>query len=597
MEATGPARVQELLSALCSPDGRLLDTSEVKAIRALMADPETAAAQMAAVLDGPQAGERSKYLFTHLLAEAARLTPATSQQARRELGQALVALPHQLLVQVILAARPAAEEGWFGLVDVISDLPATELAPVVARHLRQTAGSGGHYELLRALADSDARLVALESATLDVLAGERNAEEARRALETATIELLTAQKVDGPLAVPEQVSDSSLLLAELIGRLGVPDAELASRLSSVSAVRVAMQQQQEIYEAALDGTSDGVIVFAQKGRVLISNPAAARILGLPPAELRQQPFAVIVSRVLDVSVEEAEEVAEAVLASGEPYVAEAEFKDTGHTYSVTICPVASEIAGPLALVVTFSDVTHFKEMARMKDDLISITTHELRSPLTSIRGFAEILLEDPGDPQEQREFLEAIHRQSLRLADIVNDFLDLSRLESGREVIVRQPTSIRGLIQRVLADMQPAAEERGTRLIHHVEEPLPEAELDAGKMEQLLTNLVANAIKYSPDQASVTVSAFAEGGMLVLEVADTGYGIPKPDIEHIFEKFYRAHDERTVQSRGTGLGLSLVKAIAEAHGGTIEVQSEVDVGSTFTCRVPLRAPADSEPQS
>ena len=597
MDRAAMANLQTALGDLRCAEGRPLEPEEMQAIRELMKDPQQAASKLAPLLEGSCAGDRGKYLFTHLLAEAARLTPATSQEARRELGNALIALPHELRVAIIMSAGPAAEEGWFGLLDVISDLPATELAPAIAEHMRESPDERGVYDLLNALSDGDARLIALESATMGLLEDKDDADQAGAMLQSAVLELLTDRTPSEDLDVPEQVGDSSLLLAELIGRLGVPDAQLAARLSSVSALRVAMQQQQQIYAAALDGTSDGVLVFAHKGRVLISNPTAARILGLPESELRQQTFLLIVSRVLEISMEDAEEIADTVMTSGEPYVAEAEFEDTGHSYAVTINGIASEIAGPLALVVTFADVTHFREMARMKDDLISITTHELRSPLTSIRGFAEILLEEDGQTDEQHEFLEAIHRQSLRLGDIVNDFLDLSRLESERDVLVREAADVGLLIGRVVADLQPQADEKGIRVTFSEAESLPSVQLDASKMEQVMTNLLANAIKYSSNDASVEISAFVEEGSLRLSVADTGYGIPKPDVEHVFEKFYRAHDDRTQQSRGTGLGLSLVNAIVEAHGGTVDVQSEVDVGSTFICRIPLDLPEEEAPQT
>lgn len=587
--------LQAVLGGLCSAEGRLLRPEEVEALRELLRQPQEAAEQLASVLEGPYAGDRAKYLFTHLLAETARLAPESSLEARRELGKVLVALPHEIRVGVIKAARPAAKEGWFGLLDVINELSAAQLAPVIAEQLRESPECSDVYELLVAMSDGDARLISLESATMDMLQRWDDAEQAEAALQSAVLELLTTQQPGEAPQLPEDVSDSSLLLAELIGRLGsMPDAELASRLSSVSALRVAMEQQQQIYAAALEGTSDGVIVFAHKGRTLMSNPMAARVLGIPQPELRQQTFSTVVSTLLGISVQEADAIADEVASTGEPYTAEAERKDTGHTYAITINTVASEIAGPLALVVTMADVTHFKEMARMKDDLISIATHELRSPLTSIRGFAEILLEDADETGEQREFLEAIHRQSLRLGDIVNDFLDLSRLESGREVLQREPTDIEPLIKRVVKDLEPVADDKSIRMTHSVAENVPPVPIDASKIEQVLTNLIANAIKYSPNEASVKVTASVEDSHLVLRVADTGYGIPKPDIEHVFEKFYRAYNERTAESRGTGLGLSLVKAIIEAHGGTVEVESEVDVGSTFTCRIPLTPPDDSQ---
>jgi two-component system phosphate regulon sensor histidine kinase PhoR len=244
-------------------------------------------------------------------------------------------------------------------------------------------------------------------------------------------------------------------------------------------------------------------------------------------------------------------------------------------------------------VAVLSDITELKELDQMKTDLMSMVTHEIRTPLATVRGFAQILLKGGIPGEKSKEFLEIINRQSNRLVNLVNDFLDITRIESGRQAITKAPLSMEKLIQNALLDLKPLADDKQISL--HFESPslpIPELLADRNLMEQVLINLLSNAIKYSPKGAEARVALYQENGFVNVDIKDTGLGIPRESIPRLFEKFYRVRCDDRKDIIGTGLGLSLVKQIIDVHSGTIKVESEHGVGSTFTFSIPIKPPGD-----
>jgi len=228
------------------------------------------------------------------------------------------------------------------------------------------------------------------------------------------------------------------------------------------------------------------------------------------------------------------------------------------------------------------------ENARLfqQSDLLADVVHELRTPLTSIVGYSKILLTtEELEPALQRRFLETIHREAKRLNTMINDFLDLVRLESGRVGIVKGPVSLRHLIQETVALLRPQAEARRISINIVMPPDLPTLMADEARLKQVLINLLNNAIKYNRDEGLIEIKVERGEKEVRVSVRDTGRGIAPHDLPRIFDKFYRGSDE--VSSLGTGLGLSIAKQIVEAHGGTISVESELGKGSTFTFTLPL----------
>jgi signal transduction histidine kinase len=236
------------------------------------------------------------------------------------------------------------------------------------------------------------------------------------------------------------------------------------------------------------------------------------------------------------------------------------------------------------------------ENARLfqQSDLLSEVVHELRTPLTSICGYSKILLlAEDIDQEKELEFAETIHREATRLGQMINDFLDLARLESGRTHIAQEPVNVSEIISETLAILQPQAAERQVSIALQVPETLPTLIGDADRLKQVMVNLVSNAVKYNHKGGRVDIEVKVVEDELNVAVRDTGRGIAEEDLPHIFEKFYRV-DDLEQQTKGTGLGLSIAKHIVEVHGGAISVQSTRSQGSTFAFTLPLPAREDQK---
>ena len=232
-----------------------------------------------------------------------------------------------------------------------------------------------------------------------------------------------------------------------------------------------------------------------------------------------------------------------------------------------------------------SDISKRKEVERLKDELVATVSHELRTPLTSLRGFAELMLKRNFPQEKQRDFLAIIHKESLRLTKLINDFLDLQRMESGRQEYAFEVLDLAALQREVMAVFSRED------ALHHFrfEAPacLPAVSADADRIRQVLSNLLSNAVKFSPNGGEIVSDLRQEGAEVVVRVRDPGIGIAADMQGQLFSKFFRADNHETRRIGGTGLGLALVKEIITAHGGRVWVESVDGQGSTFSFTLPV----------
>jgi two-component system phosphate regulon sensor histidine kinase PhoR len=229
-----------------------------------------------------------------------------------------------------------------------------------------------------------------------------------------------------------------------------------------------------------------------------------------------------------------------------------------------------------------------KEFEQLKSDMISLMSHELRTPLTSINGFAELLVLDDKIPAESREFLQIITNESQRMSRMIDTFLSVTQLErADKKEVTKIALRLDEAVREVLNTVQPLAKKKRIRLNEQPNGHIPPVAADKSLITQVLTRLLENAIKYSPERTAVTVSTLLEADAVRVVVEDRGYGVPAEAIDRIWEKFYRvARDGQEKDEESTGLGLAFVKEVVEQHGGSVAVESEVGRGSKFSFALP-----------
>jgi signal transduction histidine kinase len=251
-------------------------------------------------------------------------------------------------------------------------------------------------------------------------------------------------------------------------------------------------------------------------------------------------------------------------------------------------PVRDEAGNLLGTVTVLRDATRDQELDRLKSEFLTVVSHELQTPLTAIKGALELVLDDDTGQlsRVQRRFLETIERNASRLAGLVGDLLDLSRLEAGRVELEPQPLDTPSLVRGALAAVNDLFEARGTALRVNVPDSVPPILGDRRRVEQILTNLLSNAAKYTPSGGVVEVAASTNNGHVRLSVADNGPGVPESEREIVFDKFYRGREGRQRGEAGSGLGLAIVRSLVDLHGGSIRVEESPPRGARFIVELP-----------
>jgi PAS domain S-box-containing protein len=335
---------------------------------------------------------------------------------------------------------------------------------------------------------------------------------------------------------------------------------------------------------ALRAVEDGLLIANPDGLITFANRAVGEILGTPARGLVGQNLAAKLAAAVD-----SDALARLVAECGH---LEREFTvrdPKPRHFTLRVAGVSAETNGhgpAIGIVASFADITRQHELQQTKNDVISLVSHEMRTPLTAIQGMTELLANYEVPTDRRKEMTLAINDEVKRLTRMITEYLDITRLESGATAMRLSAVRVDTLLERILILLEPVAAARKIRLARSVPADLSAILADPDLLSRAVENLVSNAIKYSPDGTEVTISARADEEYLAIEVTDRGYGIPPADVERIFEKFYRVPRVQDAGTPGTGLGLSLVREIAELHRGTVAVKSEVDQGSTFTLRIP-----------
>jgi len=360
------------------------------------------------------------------------------------------------------------------------------------------------------------------------------------------------------------------------------DFEKLQRQQEQASLQIQTQQ-----EALFNSMAEGMLLLDPAGRIQLVNQAFARMFGVT-SDIR--------SRTIMETLR-LHELAELVEALGpQKRVLGRELKllrPNERWLQVNGSAIFNGEGKRHGTILVFHDLTRLKQLERTRQEFVANVSHELRTPLSLIKGYVETLRDGAvANPEVAPRFLETIDRNAERLTLLIEDLLTISELESGRMKLQLQPVSLRATVDKVLDDFRERGAARQMELIGEVPDLILRA--DADRLEQVLCNLVDNAIKYGRDRGAVAVRArIAENGQIEVSVEDDGPGIPTESLERVFERFYRVDKARSREHGGTGLGLSIVKHIVQSHGGRVWVNSQLGQGSTFYFTLPQEEVARS----
>ena len=373
-----------------------------------------------------------------------------------------------------------------------------------------------------------------------------------------------------------------VLVHEQSGYFKVEHQLLLQAIASQAAIAVEnarlyadMAQQQQKLAAILQSAADAIMMFEADSCLSMLNPAAERLftdyetkLGLPLAR----------DRGYDMLIAHLEET----YTSGQPTSREISWPD-GRVFTALFTPIVEG-----GCVVVLHDVTHFKKLEKVKDEFIATASHDLRNPITSIKGYSQLMQHAGPLNDNQTEFVQRIQHASDHMSELVENMLDLAKMDLGAEP-TREILDMTHLLWQIADEFQPQAEAKRQLLTLEKTATSSNVRGDALQLRQALRNLIGNAIKYTPNGGAVTLSSVNEAGAVRIHIQDTGYGIPAADLPHVFDRFYRVRNNGHDEIEGNGLGLAIVKSMIEGHGGEISVESDslLGKGSCFIFTLPL----------
>ncbi|SFS53602.1 two-component system histidine kinase PnpS [Paenibacillus sp. BC26] len=368
-----------------------------------------------------------------------------------------------------------------------------------------------------------------------------------------------------------------------IGELGLAINAMADSLQ-VQMTRIHQNESQ--LASVLDNMISGVVMIDASGHIVLLNRRAEEVLGFSVRELVGHHFTVAkqqyeLSQIIQEGIERKEHLREEVTF----YYPEERLLD------LNLVPIFEDDDSFGGVLLVLQDVTAIRRLERMRSEFVANVSHELKTPITAVKGFAETLLGGAvDDPETARSFLQIIYDESDRLNRLIGDILELSKIESRRVPLQFSPIELASFVEKTVELMRAEGLQKQIRLSYKADRDVY-VEADEDRLRQIIMNLLSNGINYTPEGGSVSIVVEPVGGenyeSVRIHISDTGIGIPKKDLPRIFERFYRVDKARSRSSGGTGLGLSIVKHLVELHKGTISVESRVGSGSTFTIELPV----------
>ncbi|MGB9681772.1 MAG: sensor histidine kinase [bacterium] len=359
--------------------------------------------------------------------------------------------------------------------------------------------------------------------------------------------------------------------------------EIDDSINQINVYINRFKDENKLFNRVFQSMQEGVIVVDKDNNIIRINPSGARLLGIESTNnLEGRPLIEVIPNYTLDDIMRRSILTEKVIAK------EITLQHLNNkVLDVMVSPLFNERQQIRGAISVFYDISERKRLERVRQDFIGNISHELKTPLASMKAMVEVLIEGGADDINiRREFLDSINQEIDRLNRLVSDLLLLSRLESDKEFLNPVPTDFVDIVTGIVSRFHPRAMKEGLNLNLHIEGDIPKLNIDVNYMDQVISNLIDNAIKYTPSGGRIDVKVEDMGRFVKVSVSDTGIGIPREDLPRIFERFYRGDKSRNPSLGGVGLGLSIVKHIVEAHGGKVGVESELGKGSTFYFTLP-----------
>jgi signal transduction histidine kinase/CHASE2 domain-containing sensor protein len=422
---------------------------------------------------------------------------------------------------------------------------------------------------------------------------QQGASTRRVELENGILELI----YETPASLPDEVLRLCAGIAqsclELIGKAarqpsGFWPRALEAKARMLGALNSQLLERAQFVDRALRSAEDGLLITGPDGTIRFSNHAAAVILQSTEQGLIGRNFFHRLAECEQAAPDNLQDSLARLLLDRAQVEREVAIRGPrARQYVMRLAPVAGGDGPVSGIVVSLSDITRHKELQQTKNDVIALVSHEMRTPLAAIQGMSELLANYEMDPERSREMNIAINDEVKRLTRMITEYLDITRLESGAVVLRRAPLRVDNVVERTILMHEPIAAARGIVLVPEIDPQTPPVLADGDLIARAAGNLISNAVKYSPAETQVRVAVRPSGSHVEISVSDQGYGIPPADLTRIFEKFYRVPRVQDADVPGAGLGLALVREVAELHGGAVSVKSEPGSGSTFTLTIPI----------
>ena len=353
---------------------------------------------------------------------------------------------------------------------------------------------------------------------------------------------------------------------------GDEKAELKDKLNEVSS-------RKNQIETILLHMTDGIIAFNIKGEIILINPAAKKFLSISPED---NTFDDIFGKFkLDINTEK-------VIYLDSWTSTEQRIQVDDQYVKVLFAPFKNEEERPDGLIAVIQDITEHVKLDNMQKELVADVSHELKTPITSIMGYADTLLEGGYDEETQTKFLNVIASESRRMARLVTDLLTLSRYDSNKKKTRKETFDLGDLVKRCQEKLAIEIKKKGHKVTSFVTADVPPVYADKDDIERVVLNILTNSIKYTPDNGEIKIYVGFVYNDAYIKIFDNGIGIPEDDLSRIFERFYRVDKARTREMGGTGLGLSIAKEILDKNGGSIDIKSEVGKGTEVVIRIPTK---------